>query len=150
MINKIKKLRSETGAGILEIKQTLGETAGDVDEAKKLIEKRGLAKAGKKADRITNEGLIYSYIHANGRVGAMIELRCETDFVARTDDFQTLAKELAMQVAAMNPESVPKLLRQEYIRDNEKKISDLIKEAIVQLGENIQLGRFSRFKLGEG
>lgn len=149
MIEKIKKLRAETGAGILDIKQALNKCHGDIDKAKRLLEKQGLAKANKKSERITNEGLILSYIHANKKVGAMVEIRCETDFVARTEEFQKLAKEVAMQVAAMDPSSIKELMSQDYIRDPEKRIEDLIKESIAKFGENVRLMRFVRYELGE-
>lgn len=149
MIEKIKKLRAETGAGILDIKQALNKSNGDIEKAKKLLEKQGLAKASKKSERITNEGLIFSYIHVNNKVGAMVEMRCETDFVARTEEFQTLAKEVAMQVAAMSPSSIEELMSQDYIRDPGKKLEDLVKESIAKLGENIRLIRFVRYELGE-
>lgn len=148
MIEKIKKLRAETGAGILEIKQALGDTGGDVAKARELLEKQGLTKASKKTDRTTNQGLIYSYIHANGRVGSLLELRCETDFVARVEDFQKLSKELAMQIAAMNPRSIEELLTQTYIRDPEKTIKNLISQTIAKVGENIKIARFVRYELG--
>jgi elongation factor Ts len=148
MIEKVKKLRQETNAGVLEIKQALEEVKGDLDKARKLLQKRGVAKAIKKAERETKEGLIHSYIHANGKVGAMLELQCETDFVARTEDFAWLARELGMQIASMNPLSVDELLSQDYIRDPKKKIEALIKETIAKLGENIRLVRFVRYELG--
>lgn len=148
MIEKIKQLRAETKAGVLAIKQALTDAGGDLGKAKDLLEKRGLAKANKKSDRIIKDGLIASYIHANKKVGSMIELGCETDFVARTDDLQNLAKEVAMQVAAMAPATVDEALSQDYIRDPSKKIGDLIKETIAKLGENIRLVRLVRFELG--
>ncbi len=149
MIEKIKQLREETGAGILDVKNALSETDGDVDSANEFLKKKGLATADKKVDREAREGLIHSYIHGNGTVGSMIELRCETDFVARTDEFEELANELAMQVAAMNPESREDFLEQDYIRDTKRTIEDLIKDHIAKLGENIYVERFVRYELGE-
>ena len=115
---------------------------------RKIIAEKGLAKAAKKSDRSTAAGRVYSYIHTTGKVGAMVEVNCETDFVARTDEFKTLAHELAMQVAAMDPASVEKLLKQEYIRDSAKTIDQLVKETIAKVGENIVTRRFMRFELG--
>ena len=152
----IKALRDKTGAGIMECKRALDE-GGSMDEAEKLLKQWGLATAAKKAGREASQGLIDSYIHA-GRIGAMIELNCETDFVARTDDFKTLAREIAMQVAATNPSRVSgseastdgdvPLLDQPYIRDASKTVQDLVNETIAKLRENVQLRRFVRFELG--
>jgi elongation factor Ts len=152
----IKELREKTGAGIMECKRALDE-GGSMDEAEKLLKKWGLATAEKKAGRETSQGVVDSYVHA-GRIGAMVELNCETDFVARTDDFKTLARELAMQVAATNPTrltssepstdgDVP-LLDQPYIREPGKTVQDLINETIAKVRENVQLRRFVRFELG--
>jgi elongation factor Ts len=152
----IKELREKTGAGIMECKRALDE-AGSMDEAEKLLKKWGLATAEKKAGRETSQGVIDSYVHA-GRIGAMVELNCETDFVARTDDFKTLAREIAMQVAATNPTrltssepstdgDVP-LLDQPYIRDPGRTVQELINESIAKLRENVVLRRFVRFELG--
>jgi len=152
----IKELREKTGAGIMECKRALDE-GGTISEAEKLLKKWGLATAEKKAGRETSQGVIDSYIHA-GRIGALVELNCETDFVARTDDFKTLAREIAMQVAATNPsrlsaseesnDSDVPLLDQPYIRDPGRTVQDLINEAIAKLRENVQLRRFARFELG--
>ncbi len=147
-INLIKQLREETGAGIADCRIALEESDGDMAEAKEVLLKKGMERADKKADRETKAGLIYSYIH-NGRVGAMVEVGCETDFVAKTDDFVNLCKEVAMQVASMNPENVEELLKQAYIRDTKKTMEDLVKETIGKLGENIQVRRMVRFELGE-
>src|ERR1051326_296122 len=156
---QIKELREKTGAGIMECKRALDE-GGSMPEAEKLLKKWGLATAEKKAGREAGQGVIDSYVHA-GRIGAMIELNCETDFVARTDDFKTLAREIAMQVAATNPRRVSAkedasaegdgdvpLLDQPYIRDPNKTVQDLLNEAIAKLRENIVVRRFSRFELG--
>jgi elongation factor Ts len=153
----IKDLREKTGAGIMECKKALEDAAGDIGKAAQLIKERGLAVAEKKAGRETSQGVVDSYIHA-GRIGALIELNCETDFVARTDDFKTLAREIAMQVAATNPTRISSaeppndgdvpLLDQPYIRDASKTVQDLINETIAKLRENIQLRRFARFELG--
>jgi len=171
----IKTLREKTGAGIMDSKRALEETAGNIDKAIDFLRQQGLAKAGKKADRAALQGLVQTYIHGGGRIGAMVELNCETDFVARTDDFKTLAYEIAMQVAAMSPRFVNVddiaeedyaelekefgdrdtaikavvLSRQAFIKDAGKSIGDLVNEGIAKLGENIVLRRFARFELGE-
>lgn len=160
---QVKELREKTGAGIMACKQALEESDGDVSKAEAILNKKGLASAAKKADRSTSEGLVVSYIHTGGRVGSMVELNCETDFVARTDEFESLGRNIAMQIAAMSPlyidrESVPDdadevqdeqlLLEQEYIRDSSIKISELVTNSIGKLGENIRIRRFSRFELG--
>ena len=155
---QIKELREKTGAGIMECKRALDE-GGSMPEAEKLLKQWGLATAEKKAGREASQGVIDSYVHA-GRIGAMIELNCETDFVARTDDFKTLAREIAMQVAATNPtcissqETEPSedgdvpLLDQPYIRDPSKTVQELLNEGIAKLRENIVVRRIARFELG--
>lgn len=146
-VNLIKKLREETGAGIADCRQALEETKGDIEKAKKILKQKGLDKAGAKADRVTGAGVVETYSHG-GRVGVLVELLCETDFVAHTEDFKTLAHEIALQVASMNPESVDDLLKQSYIREPDQTIEDLIKGVIGKLGENIKVGKFSRISLG--
>lgn len=138
-----------TGAGIADCKKVLEETGGDTKKAESILRKKGLEKAAKKKDRKTTAGLVTSYVHGNGKIGVLVEIACETDFVARTDEFQELCREVAMQVAAMNPKDVSELSKQEYIRDSQKTISDLVKEVIAKLGENIRIVRFSRLALGE-
>lgn len=145
--SQIKKLRDKTQAGIADCRIALEEAKGDMKKAEEILQKKGLLKAAAKGDRTTGEGLIESYVHQNGRVGVIVELLCETDFVARTAEFKTLAHEISMQVAAMNPKDVPTLLKQEYIRDGSKKISDLVTAEIAKLGENIKIARFSRFEI---
>lgn len=147
----------------MDSKRALEEADGDLAKAEALLNEKGLASAAKKAGRETSEGLVVSYIHTGGRVGSLVELNCETDFVARTDDFEALGRNLAMQIAAMNPlyvdrESVPEdvegvkdeelLVNQEYIRDSSIQIGEVVKETIGKLGENIRIRRFSRFELG--
>lgn len=146
-IETIKSLRQQTGAGVMEVKRALQEVGGNVEEAKKILAARGLAKAQTKSERAAVDGLIAAYIHATGKIGAMIELFCETDFVARTDDFSHLAKELAMQIAATNPADQEELLPQEYIRDPSRTVQALISETIAKVGENIKVGRFIRFEM---
>lgn len=153
----IKELREITGAGIMECKKALEDAVGDLTKAQQLIKERGLAMAEKKAGREASQGVIDSYVHA-GRIGALIELNCETDFVARTDDFKTLAREIAMQVAATNPSRISAqepsedgdvpLLDQPYIRDASKTVQELVNETIAKVRENIVIRRFARFELG--
>lgn len=148
-VKLVKQLRDETLASIADCRMALEEAKNDIKKAKEILRERGIAKAGKKADRATEQGLIESYIHGNGRVGVLLEINSETDFVARTDEFKKLAHEVSMQIAAMKPKDVKVLLEQEYIRDPGKKISDLVKETIATLGENITVKRFTRFELGD-
>lgn len=190
----VMELRAKTNAGMMDCKKALVQTNGDMDSAIKYLREKGISKATKKADRETKEGRIYSYIHGEGRIGVLLELNCETDFVARNEAFITLCKDVAMHIAAANPASISKegidpklienekeiyrnkalndgkpekivdkivdgqikkflkencLLEQEYVKDPDKTVSDLIHEAIVKLGENIQIGRFARFTLGK-
>lgn len=146
--SQIKALREKTGAGVIDAKKALEEADGNMGKAEEIIREKGLAKAEKKAGRETGEGLIFAYVHHDGKSGAMVELKCETDFVARTDDFKMLAKEVAMQVASMNPKDVEELLGQEYIRDPKKSVKDLLTEVISKTGENIKLVKFVRMELG--
>tara|TARA_B100000214_G_scaffold374980_1_gene359469 strand:+ start:1001 stop:1621 length:621 start_codon:yes stop_codon:yes gene_type:complete len=190
----VKTLREKTGAGMMDCKNALVDSKGDLDKAVDYLRKSGVAKAEKKGTRDTREGLVYSYIHAGGRLGVLLELNCETDFVAKTDGFTELAHNLAMQIAATNPLSLDResidseiiarekeiytdqaksegkpdniiekmvegrlskffqescLLEQTYIKDPDKKVSDLLTETIATLGENISLNRFIRFAVGE-
>ncbi len=147
-VDDIKKLREETGAGIADCREALSESGGDFEKAKTFLRKKGLAKAGSKSGREVKAGVIETYSHG-GRVGVLVEVLCETDFVAKTADFKNLAHEIALQIASMRPDSVADLLEQEYIRDNSQKIDDLVKSVIAKLGENIQIGRFERIGLGE-
>ena len=144
-IEKIKKLREETGVGVMEVKRALEEAGGDLARARRLLKERGLARAQKKRERQTGEGRVFAYIHATGKIGALLELFCETDFVARTEDFNRLGHELAMQVAAMAPADSKELLAQEYIRDPSRKVAELVDEVIAKVGENIKVGRFVRY-----
>lgn len=148
-ITQIKKLREKTGAGIMDCRRALEETKGDERRAEELLKKWGVEKAEKKANRETKAGIVESYIHAGGKVGVLVELLCETDFVARTGDFKNLAHELCLQVASMNPKDVKTLLQQEYIRDLGLTVEKLVKQVIGKLGENITVARFIRFQLGE-
>jgi len=192
--NTVKNLRDMTGAGFMDCKKALTEANGDVDAAVKILREKGVAAAAKKTDRDASEGLIGIYVHTDGKQAAMVELNCETDFVARTDDFGNLSREIGMQIVAMRPlylsrEDVPAdvleaekaiyrqqaasegkpeavqdkiaegrldkfysqvcLLEQPYIKDDKQTIQGMIKEAIAKLGENIQVRRFTRYKIGE-
>lgn len=148
-IEDIKKLREATKAGVMECRQALLDCGGDMKKATEWLNEKGLARAEKKAGREVKSGLVEAYVHSTGKVAALVEVACETDFVARTDEFKTLCHELAMQVASMNPENVEALLKQEYIRDAAKTVEQLVKETIGKLGENIVVRRFSRLALGE-
>lgn len=191
----VKKLRELTGAGVIDCRNALVECRGDLEKAQQLLRAKGLAAAGRKAGRVAKEGLVTSYIHGGGRLGVLVEVNCETDFVARTDDFKTLARDIAMQIAASDPRYVSRddvpvevvtaekaaylanahadgkdgaaaeaeadkqleafykaacLLEQPFIRDERRTVDDLVKEVIARTGENIQVRRFARFRLGEG
>jgi len=160
----VKELRDQSGAGIMDCKKALLQTEGDMDKALQILKEKGLLKAKKKAERATTQGLIEAYVHTGGHIGAMVEVNCETDFVARTDEFKELAHHLAMQVAAMPPQFVSKeevpegvdiepeaacLLLQPYIKEPNKTIQDIITETIAKVGENIRVKRFARFELGD-
>jgi elongation factor Ts len=152
-----------TGAGVMDCKKALTEAGGDKAKAVELLRQRGMSVAEKKSHRSTEQGLVECYIHAGGRIGAMVEVDCETDFVARTSDFKTLARDLAMQVAATGPLSVSEddlpagaegtpeelcLLRQAYIRDPGRTVLDIVNDVIAKTGENVRVRRFARFELG--
>ena len=191
----VKELREKTGAGMMDCKRVLAEAGGDSAKAEELLRKKGLAAAVKKSSRAATEGAVASYIHMGGKIGVLVEVNCETDFVARTDGFQSLVKDLAMQIAAAAPlwvrrEEVPPelvakeleiakaqmrdqkkpeailekiatgklekfyemncLLEQPFVKDDKKKIQEVVTDAIAKIGENIQIRRFARFVLGEG
>jgi elongation factor Ts len=191
----VKELREKTGAGMMDCKKVLAEAGGDFAKAEELLRKKGLAAAAKKSSRAATEGAVASYIHMGGKIGVLVEVNCETDFVARTDGFQALVKDLAMQIAAAAPlwvrrEEVPAdvvakeleiakaqmrdqkkpeailekiatgklekfyeincLLEQAFVKDDKKKIQEVLTEAVAKIGENIQIRRFARFVLGEG
>ena len=161
--DRVKELREQSGAGIMECRNALLETEGDIEKALRILKERNLLKAEKKKQRSASQGLIEAYIHGGGRIGAMVEVNCETDFVARTDEFKELAHNLAMQVAAQDPrfisqEEVPEgaeiepqaacLLRQPYIKNLDMTIQDIIDQIIAKVGENIKVSRFARFEVG--
>jgi elongation factor Ts len=191
----VKELREKTGAGMMDCKKALAECAGDLEKAVDYLRRKGLAAAAKKVGRVAAEGLVGAYIHAGGKIGVMVELNCETDFVARTPEFQALLKDIAMQVAAASPRYVKRedvspeelerekeihrrqaldsgkpekivdkivegkldrfyseicLVEQAFIKDPDRKVGDLIQDAVARMGENIQVRRFVRYQLGEG
>lgn len=146
-VNLIKQLREETGAGIADCRVALEEADGDMNKAKEVLKQRGLDKAGSKSDREVSAGVVETYSHG-GRVGVIVEVLCETDFVAKTEDFKTLAHEVALQIASMNPENAEELMKQDYVRDPSQTVETLVKATIGKLGENIKIGRFTRIALG--
>jgi elongation factor Ts len=148
MMDKIKELRELTGAGVMAAKNALEETNGDLQKAIEIIRAKGLAKAESKSDREVNSGKVYCYTHNGGVAAAMVEVACETDFVANNPEFSELCKEIAMQICSMNPETVEDLMAMAYIRDGSKTMEQLVKELIGKTGENIRVMRFARFKLG--
>lgn len=160
----VRALRERTGAGVMDCKSALDDAGGDMDKAAAILQERGMAMAEKRGHRETSQGLVECYIHAGGRIGAMVEVNCETDFVARTSEFKDLAHDLAMQIAATSPLSVseddlpngaegdPKdvcLLRQSFIKDESRTVDELVKDVIAKTGENIRVSRFARFELGQ-
>ncbi|HEY3109177.1 MAG TPA: translation elongation factor Ts [Chloroflexota bacterium] len=160
----IRELRDKTGAGIMDCRRALEQAGGDQGKAMQILHQQGLERGEKKAGRVARQGVIEAYIHAGGRIGAMVELNCETDFVARDDGFRQLAREIAMQIAATAPEFVSAddapadlaeeekkqkvLLLQGYIRNERQSMKDLINERTARYGENVRVGRFTRFELG--
>ena len=191
----VKELREKTGAGFMDCKKALAETAGDLERAVDYLRQKGIAAAAKKATRVAADGAVAAYVHPGGKIGVLLEINCETDFVARNAEFQALLKDVAMQIAAANPRFVRRdevsslefdrekeiyrqqaldsgkpekivdkivegkmerfysevcLLEQPFIKDPDRKVSDIINDAIARLGENIQVRRFARYHLGEG
>lgn len=160
----VKQLREATGAGVMDVKRALDESGGNVDKATEILRERGLAAAAKRAGRETRMGVVESYIHAGGRIGVLVEVNCETDFVANTTEFRTLVKDIAMQIAAMSPQVVSPgdragreiegtdaevcLVSQPFIKDPSRTIADLVTDAIAKTGENVRVSRFARFELG--
>ncbi|OGN99252.1 MAG: elongation factor Ts [Chloroflexi bacterium RBG_13_51_52] len=162
-VEMVKTLREQSGAGIMDCRGALVSCGGDIEKALETLKEKGLLKAQKKSERTTSQGLVEAYIHTAGRIGALIEVNCETDFVARTDEFKSLAHCLAMQVAAMDPQYVSEkdipegkdvvpeeacLMMQPYIKDPTQTIKDVITETIAKTGENIRVSRFIRYELG--
>lgn len=159
----VRRLREETAAGMLDCKKALEEAKGDFEKAKAVLKKKGFSAAAKRAQRVTAEGMIASYIHHNHRYGALVEINCESDFVARTEDFRNLVQSVALHVAAANPlyvskDEMPKgskedpkdvcLLQQAFVKDESRTIGDLVTDTIAKTGENIRIKRFARFELG--
>ncbi|MBN1263720.1 MAG: translation elongation factor Ts [Candidatus Pacebacteria bacterium] len=148
-LGQLKKLRQKSGAGVMDCRRALTACEGRLKEALVWLKEKGIARAEKRADRQVKNGLIEAYSHSGGRIVAVVELLCETDFVARTPEFKELAHELAMQVAAMSPQNAEDLEKQPYIRDEKIRVGELLKEIIAKTGENIVLGRLIRLELGE-
>ncbi|MBI3601567.1 MAG: translation elongation factor Ts [Candidatus Omnitrophica bacterium] len=148
-VDDIKQLREETSCGVIECKKALEEAKGNFQKAKEILRKRGLEMAAKKADRVAKEGRMEAYIHNGNKIGVVVEVNCETDFVARNEDFCKFTRELAMHIAAMNPPDVQGLLSQPFVKDPDKNVQDLLNALVAKIGENIQIGRFVRFKVGE-
>ena len=146
-IKLLKQIREETQASIADVRKALEETKDDYKKALEWLKKHGIEKADKKQNRETSQGLVETYIHQNGKIGAMVALLCETDFVVKTDEFKKLVHEIAMQVVAMNPKDIDTLLKQEYIRDSSLTIEKLIKSVIGKLGENITIKSISRLEI---
>lgn len=147
IIELVKKIRTETGLGIMEIKAALEEANGDEKKAKEILKAKGFEKAEKRAERETHQGRVATYTHSTGKVGVMVELLCETDFVAKNEDFLAVAKDLCLQVAAMDPKDAKELMEQEFIKDPSQKIKDLITALNAKFGENIKIGRIERFEI---
>jgi elongation factor Ts len=146
-IKKLKQLREETEISFSLCKKALEESKNDIAAAKKLLNKWGIAKAKDKSSRNTGAGIIFAYVHHNKKIASLVQLACETDFVSGNKDFQLLGNELAMQAASIRAETNEEFLNQEYIRDASKKVSDLIKEAVLKFGENIKLVKFVRWSV---
>jgi len=159
----LRELRSRTSAGMLECKKALLQAGGDVEKAVDVLRCRGLSVAQKKKERVTTEGIIEAYIHHTGKIGTLVELNCESDFVARTDEFRQLARDIAMQIAATSPqfitiEEIPEkeefdpqtacLVNQPFIREPTRSVQEIINQTIAKVGENIKVSRFTRFEIG--
>ena len=163
-VEMVRTLRDQTGAGIMDCKEALETSGGDLEKAVLALREKGTASVAKRVGRATNEGVIETYLHTGGRVGAMVELGCETDFVARTDEFQKLAHDIAMQVAAMGPVYVDQdeieegdarppaqisLMQQPFIKNSSSSVGEMVKELAAKVGENVRVVRFSRLAVGE-
>jgi len=148
-VDLIRKLREQTGAPVIRVKKVLEEVGGDEKKAFGILQKEGFEKAEKRKERTTSQGLIETYVHHSGKVASVVELLCETDFVARNEIFKELAHNLALQVASLGAKDAEELLGQEFIKDPTKKIQDLVKEVIAKTGENVRVGRVFRVQLGD-
>lgn len=144
---QVKNLRQKTGVSVIECRNALEEASGSEGEAIKILEKKGQERAIKKAQRETKQGLIEAYIHNNGKVGVLLKLHCETDFVARNEEFKSLTHDLAMHIAAMDPENLDELLSQPFIKDAGKTVKDIITDAVSKIGENIKIDKFVRYEI---
>ncbi len=147
LIKQIKQLRQKTNISIMECKKALEKADGDEKKALKILEKSGQKKVMKKLSRETEQGLIEAYIHNNSKIGAILELSCETDFVAKNSQFKELAHDLTMHIAALNPKDLKELLKQPFIKDEQKTVEDLINQTIAKLGENIKIRKFVRLEI---
>jgi elongation factor Ts len=146
-IEEIKALRDETGLSIMQCQKALEEAGGDKAKALELLRAQGVAMAAKKSDRNLGAGIVSSYIHASGTVGVLLELLCETDFVAKNPEFKSLAYDIAMHVAAMNPQSPEELMEQAFIKDSSRTIADLVNGAVQKFGERTEVGQYTRFSI---
>ncbi len=147
IIELVKKIRAESGLGIMEIKSALEEVGGDEAKAKELLKEKGFKKAESKAERETHQGRVATYTHSTGKIGVIAQVLCETDFVAKHEDFVEFTKDLCLQVAAMNPENVEILMKQEFIKDTSKTLEDMFKALIAKFGENMKVTKFERFEI---
>jgi len=147
--DQIRKLKEETGAPVMRAKKVLEEFGGDMKKATELLRKEGFEKVEKRAGRATSQGIIETYVHHSGKIASLVELLCETDFVARNELFRELAHNLALQVASIEAKDADDLLKQDYIKDPSKKIEELVKNVIAKTGENINVGRVIRVELGK-
>jgi elongation factor Ts len=145
----IKKLRDETGAGVMRVKTVLEDVKGDEKKALEILKKEGFEKVAKRADRVTGQGIVASYIHHSQKVGVLVEILTETDFVAKNELVHELGKEISLQIASMSPKDTDELESQDFIKDPKKKIIDLVKEVSSKTGENIKIGRFDRIEIGK-
>jgi len=145
--SSVKELRDKTGAGIMDCKKALAESAGDIEKAVDYLRRKGLAAAARKVGRVAAEGLVGAYIHAGGKIGVLVELNCETDFVAKSEPFQELVHNLALHIAGMGAEGVDALLKQPFVKDESVNVGALIDRAIAKFGENIKVERFARFEV---
>ena len=143
----IKQLREETGVSLMKCKEALSEANGDMDKAREILKEQGAKAAAKKADRELNSGIIHAYVHSNNSIGVLVKLSCETDYVARNEDFMNLAGDLGMHIAAMMPESVEDLLEQPFVKKPEQTISKLVEEKILKIGERIEITEFTRYQI---
>jgi elongation factor Ts len=147
LIELVKKIREETGLGVMEIKVAVDEAEGDEKKVKEILKKKGFEKAEKKAERETHQGRIATYTHNTGKIGVMVELLCETDFVAKNEEFLAVARDLCLQVTAMAPKNAKALMSQEFVKDPSKKVEELIHGLVMKFGENIKIGRIERFEI---